>query len=294
MLRDQWIEEIRKLFGFEPGVIGSGKFDIEDHFIVVGNVQTVTKKLPEINKEFGLVILDEAHHCPATTFSDIVDGMYARYRIGLSGTMQRTDGKHIVFRDYFGPDVYKPPQSHTLNPVVRIVPTGITLPPGANWAQKINALLYDEDYQQFIAALAKVQMRLGHKVLIVADRVEFLNNVKELIGSDCILITGETTDFDARKELIRKVEDGEASCIAGSRQIFSEGISVNVLSCVILASPTSNPITLEQIIGRIMRLSEGKLTPLVLDMNFSGYADKKQNEARLAFYLGKGWAVEKV
>jgi len=204
MLRDQWIDEIRALFGMEPGVIGSGKFDIEDHAIVVGNVQTVTKLMPSICKEFGTVILDEAHHVPATTFSSIIDGMYCRYRIALSGTMLRTDGKHVVFLDYFGKDVFKPPQSHTLDPLVKIIQTGIHLPTGETWAKKINALLYDEDYQQFVSALAKTQMDKGHSVLVVADRVEFLNKIKDYIGSSCILITGET-EYEERKALIEQV-----------------------------------------------------------------------------------------
>lgn len=292
MLRDQWIEEIETLFGMTPGIIGSGKFDIEDHFIVVGNVQTVVKVLPQLQKEFGTVILDEAHHVPATTFSSIIDGLHARYRIGLSGTMIRTDGKHVIFKDFFGDKIYKPPQSHTMNPVVKLISTGVSLPMNVHWAQKMNKLLYDEDYQQFIANLANFQISKGHSVLIVADRVEFLENVKGLIGDRCILITGETS-FDERKELIEQVETGEKMCVAGSRQIFSEGISINRLSCVILAVPTSNPISLEQIIGRIMRLHPDKLDPIVLDLQFSSPTDRRQNAARLAFYATKGWEVVK-
>lgn len=293
MLRDQWRDEVRALFGMEPGIIGSGKFDIEDHAIVIGNVQTVTKVLPQIQKEFGTVILDEAHHVPATTFSSIIDGIYARYRIALSGTMLRTDGKHVIFKDYFGPVLIQPPQSDTMNPVVRLIPTGISLPTSLGWAQKINKLLYDEDYQQFVASLAITQILNGHSVLIVADRVEFLTNVKELIGANCVLITGET-DYDTRKDLIAMVEAGEAMCVAGSRQIFSEGISINRLSCVILAVPTSNPISLEQIIGRIMRQHPDKLDPVVLDLQFSSGPEKRQNTARAGFYLSKGWKVTKL
>ena len=66
-------------------------------------------------------------------------------------------------------------------------------------------------------------------------------------------------------------------CIAGSRQIFSEGISINILSCVILAVPMSNDSLLEQIIGRVMREHPGKLNPVVVDVQFSGWLDKKQN-----------------
>lgn len=293
MLRDQWIDEVRSLFNMTPGVIGSGNFDIEDQAVVIGNVQTVTKVLPQICKEFGTIILDEAHHVPASTFANIIDGCHARYRIALSGTMLRTDGKHVIFKDYFGEKIIRPPQSHTLNPTIKIVKTGISLPTQLGWAQKINSLLYDEDYQQFVAGIATAQIALGHSVLIVADRVEFLNRVKELVGESCILITGET-DYAERKELIAQVEAGEKMCVAGSRQIFSEGISINRLSCVILAVPTSNPISLEQIIGRVMRLHKDKLNPVVIDLNFSSAPEKKQNTARLAFYTSKGWEIQNV
>jgi superfamily II DNA or RNA helicase len=83
-------------------------------------------------------------------------------------------------------------------------------------------------------------------------------------------------------------------CIAGSIQLFSEGISVNPLSCVILTTLTSNPITLEQVIGRIMRLHEGKLDPEVMDITFSSYPERKQAEKRIEFYESKGWNVVKL
>jgi len=289
MLRDQWADEVEKLYGMPVGIIGSGKFDI-DHSIVIGNIQTLTKITAQISKEFGTVIIDEAHHCPASTFTAFIDGMYARYKIGLSGTMQRKDGRHILFKDFFGPKLYQPPQSNTLTPRVQVVKTGIALAQGEPWVKKMNILLYDPDYQQIIANIAHLQIQKGHKVLIIADRVEFLQNVGELIGEECVCITGGTT-YEERTELKRQIEEGEKSCIAGSRQIFSEGISVNILSCVILAGPIANDALLEQIVGRIQRIHPGKLEPLVIDMNFSGPSDRKQNKDRQAFYARKGWEV---
>lgn len=294
MLRDQWLDEIKELYGMDAGVVGSGQFDT-DHVVVVGNIQTLTKPdiLAKVSKEFGTVIVDECHHISATTFSSFLDGMYARYKIGLSGTMWRKDGKHVLFKDFFGPKLYQPPQSHTMTPVIELVKTGIMLTPGETWAKKINNLLYDSDYQILIAGLAKHQINLGHKVLVIADRVEFLQNVKELIGEECVCITGGT-EYEERKVLKQQVENGEKSAVAGSRQIFSEGISIDVLSCVILAAPIANDSLLEQIIGRIMRMSENKLNPLVLDMQFSGASDRKQNRDRIAFYTRKGWKIENV
>jgi len=290
MLRDQWITEARELFDMDIGVIGSGEFDI-DHAIVVGNIQTVTKHAVALSKEFGTIIMDEGHHCPASTFASLIDTMYARYRIGLSGTLIRKDGRHVLFKDYFGPVVHKPPQSHTLNPRVKIVRPGISLTPGEPWVKKINNLLYDPDYQDYIATIARINVQKGHRVLVVADRVEFLTRVKEILGEDCVLVTGETT-LEERNAIAAKLETGEITSIAGSRQIFAEGISINILSLLILAGPISNEVLLEQLIGRIMRKHPDKLSPEVIDINFSGHADKKQNNLRLGFYMNKGWDIE--
>lgn len=287
ILRDQWAEEVEKLFGFRPGIIGSGSFDISTP-IVIANVQTATKLVDKIAKEFGTVIMDEAHHTPATTFTNIVDNMHCRYRIALSGTMKRKDGKHILFKDIFGPIVHKPPQNNTLNPTVKVIKTGIKLLPGAPWVKKINHLLEDYDYQHFIAGLAEAQAAKGHKVLIIADRVAFLNKVAQIIGSQAIAVTGET---DNRGEIFERIKTPELNIIAGSRHIFAEGVSVNCLSCVILAIPLSSITLVEQIVGRVMRLYPGKLHPEVLDLHFSGPSEKKQNNLRLAFYMEKDWDI---
>lgn len=289
-LRDQWCEEIEILFGTPCGLIGGGRIDHADHFITVANIQTLAKHASELAKEFGTIILDEAHHCPATTFAQTVDAFHARYRIALSGTMIRKDGKHIMFGDYFGPLVYKPPESNTLTPTVHIVKSGITLKPGVPWVEKVSELLESEKYREFVAGLATMHINAGHSVLVIADRVEFLHKVKEYIGDDCAVVTGDT-EYEERQLVKQQVLSGEKRAICGSRQIFSEGISINSLSCVILAAPMSNDSLLEQIVGRVQRMHDGKLDPLVVDINFAGYADKKQNNDRLALYLRKGWQV---
>jgi superfamily II DNA or RNA helicase len=292
-LRDQWREEIEALFGLTPGLIGSGTFDVEDHFIVVGNVQSIVKNLDKINKEFGTIILDEAHHCPATTFSQTIDTFHARYRLALSGTMQRKDGKHVIFQDYFGTTVFKPEQANTINPVVHLVKSNIALKHNVPWVEKINELTQSEYYRKYISALASYHIAAGHSVLVVADRVEFLEKVKEYVGETCLLVTGDTS-FEERQYAKEQILAKQKMCIAGSRQIFSEGISINILSCVILAVPMSNDSLLEQIVGRIMRPHPGKLDPIVVDIQFNGWADKKQNNDRLGLYMKKGWEIVSV
>lgn len=289
-LRDQWCDEVKTLFGIDPGIIGSGFYEVDDHFIVVGNVQSIVKYLDRINKEFGTVILDEAHHCPATTFSQTIDSFYARYRLALSGTMERKDGKHVFFSDYFGHTIFKPKQANTINPVIHLVKSNIILKPSVPWVEKINELTQNEYYRKFISAIATYQIDMGHSVLVVADRVEFLEAIKNYVGETCLLVTGDTS-YEERQYAKQQILSKEKMCIAGSRQIFSEGISINALSCVILAVPMSNDSLLEQIVGRIMREYPNKPQPIVVDIQFSGWADKKQNNDRLGLYMRKGWEI---
>ena len=70
-------------------MIGSGKFEIDSPF-VVGNVQTLYRNIDKITKEFGTIILDEMHHVSSPTFSKVIDTNYCRYKLGLSGTIERT------------------------------------------------------------------------------------------------------------------------------------------------------------------------------------------------------------
>lgn len=204
--------------------------------------------------------------------------------------MQRKDKKHVLFPDYFGTKIFKPALANTMAPKIQVIQSGITLKPGATWVEKINDLTERPNYQRFVAELTQLEIANGHSVLVVADRVEFLQKVKEYVGETCLLVTGETS-FEDRQRVKEQILSGEKQAIAGSRQIFSEGISINRLSCLILAVPMSNDSLLEQLVGRIMRQFPGKPEPVVVDINFAGYADKKQNNDRLGLYLRKGWQV---
>lgn len=289
-LRDQWIEEVEKLYGIKPGTIGAGVCDLSGP-IVVGNVQSVVKNIEAIEKTFGTIIMDEAHHTPASTFTSIIDKSHARYRIALSGTMERKDGKHVMFPDYFGHAIYKPPQNNTVNPTIKLLKTNLKMPVASTWADKVTKLLSDQEYQQFITTLALIHANKGYKVLVVADRVDFLEAVASNVQHRGVLVTGATEN---RKELLAKLDEDGCDILCGSRQIFAEGISKNILSCLILATPIVNAPTLEQLIGRVMRLAENKLDPIVIDIQMSGGTEKVQNAKRLELYLRKGWKMEHI
>jgi len=289
-LRKQWEEEVNKVFGFQPGIVGSGKFDISTP-VVVGNIQTLYRKVPEIRREFGTIILDEMHHVSSPTFSRIVDKNCARYKIGLTGTLQRKDGKHVVFRDYFGDNVLKPPKENFMTPKIDILKLPIRFMDGSSipWANRVNELAYNPEYQNSVAMTASAYAARGHKVLVVSDRVDFLKTCARLTGDDAVCVTG-AIPHEERPDIIKQIFE-DKNILYGTQSIFSEGISLDILSCLILGTPVNNEPLLTQLIGRIIRNYEGKKQPTVVDIHLIGNTAKRQANARLGYYLKQGYEV---
>ena len=291
-LRNQWAKEVEKVYGIKAGIIGSGQFDL-DAPIVIGNTQTLYRNVDKIRKEFGTVILDEMHHVSSPTFSKILDTNYCRYKIGLSGTIERKDGKHVVFRDYFGNTVYKPPKENYMTPTVHIVPSDIRFMDGSRipWANRVTKLANDEEYRHTISMLAAAYAARGHKVLVVSDRVSFLKACAELTGEKAICVTGDVP-HEEREVLVDKILYGNSNILYGTQAIFSEGISVDTLSCLILGTPVNNEPLLTQLVGRVIRKKEGKIDPVIIDIHLKGNTARKQASNRAGFYMKQGWNMK--
>jgi superfamily II DNA or RNA helicase len=56
---------------------------------------------------YGLLIFDEAHHLPAQTYRAIAAKCRAPWRLGLSATLERADGRHAELTDLIGPVVFE-------------------------------------------------------------------------------------------------------------------------------------------------------------------------------------------
>ena len=293
-LRNQWAKEVEKVYGITPGIIGSGNFNT-DSCIVVGNTQTLYRNIDRIRKMFGTIILDEMHHVSSPTFSKIIDTNHARYKIGLSGTIERKDGKHVVFRDYFSQKVFKPPKENFMTPKVDIIKSEIRFMDGAKipWANRVTNLATNEEYVHTVAMLASYYAARGHKVLVVSDRVNFLKNCAILAGEKAICVTGDVP-HEERETLLNEINYGDKNILFGTQAIFSEGISVNALSVLILGTPINNEPLLTQLIGRVIREREGKKTPVIVDIHLKGNTARKQASNRMGYYMKQGWHINQV
>ncbi|MCE4617789.1 MAG: DEAD/DEAH box helicase [Desulfurococcales archaeon] len=102
----QWIDKIKE-FTDAGDLVGAYYSDEKDLApITVTTYQTAFKKIQLFGPRFYMLIIDEAHHLPADKFRVIATGSIAPYRMGLSATVARDDGKHVEIFPLMGGVVY--------------------------------------------------------------------------------------------------------------------------------------------------------------------------------------------
>ena len=211
------------------------------------------------------------------------------YEGSLNITIKRKDGKDVVFCDYFGNTIYRPPPENAMTPEVDVIDCGIALPEiiGNHWALRVNKLMEMPEYLALVIRLAEHYSKKNHKVLVLQDRVEFAQ-----LGTEnrpkAVAITGKLKE-GREEEMARIFTDMDE--IWGITSIFKEGISLDILSCLILAGPVNNEPMLEQLVGRIQRPMPNKQQPKLVDIKLSGWTGSKQFQARLGFYMRMGYKI---
>jgi superfamily II DNA or RNA helicase len=83
----------------------------------------------------------------------------------------------------------------------------------------------------------------------------------------------------------------DKNILYGTQSIFSEGVSLDCLSCLVLGTPVNNEPLLTQLIGRIIRIQKDKLQPVVVDINLQGKTARRQANNRRGYYMKQGYEV---
>ena len=110
-LVDGWKKDIALAFDgkVHAGLIKAKSRDV-GHFLTIATVQTLNRlsseELEKLYSTFGLVIQDEMHHCPASSYS-VVANFRPKYRLGLTATPERSDGLDHIMNLYYGGMCYK-------------------------------------------------------------------------------------------------------------------------------------------------------------------------------------------
>lgn len=284
----QWIDELKKLIpNQEIGLIGDGKFSVKP--ITVAIYKSANNNLEQIKNLFSLVIVDEAHLCPAETFSHTINNLNAKYKIAITATPSRKDGHHLVLPDYFGDKTVVARDSRKLADcffeIIKTNKAFIVLNPNRDWTNRLSLLAEDPSYLQLVADKAKEKIAEGRCLLILSERVGMLKELEKMIPNSKVLI-GETAQSERDKILEQAGKEVNAIL---TTKIFDEGISCHRLDTLFLTCPNNNTIKLEQRAGRIIRQHPDKKNPLIVDFWFTGHIVHAQQSKRVQWYLSKGF-----
>ena len=105
-LMHQWYALLRAAFpGRELGLLGGGYREILP--LTVATYDSASRLSEQLGNRYGLLVFDEVHHLPSEFYRVIAELSLAPYRLGLSATPERADGRHRELDELVGPVVYR-------------------------------------------------------------------------------------------------------------------------------------------------------------------------------------------
>ncbi len=101
----QWYDLLRRTFDVPVGVVGGGDHDVLP--LTVTTYDSAHLHMASFGARFGLVVFDECHHLPADAYALAARSCLAPFRLGLTATLERADGREADLRELVGPTVYR-------------------------------------------------------------------------------------------------------------------------------------------------------------------------------------------
>jgi superfamily II DNA or RNA helicase len=321
---NQWISKISEWFAEKPastkwhrhaqetkpmyvGQIGAGVWIAEPR-IVVSTVQSIWSAVRNNSidegffESFDALIHDEAHHVPAETLTQITGSFNSRYRIGLSATPDRKDGRFQVALDVLG-EVFHEDNEEELRkkgvlvkPRVEVIRTDFEFTywgdhesdrdghcdiPNCrishrhrhrnNYQRLKNALVFDEERNCRVVRTILDNLGEPHHHLVVSDEIRHLESLLSYFererngaipGLPVFLLTGQVKK-KKRQEMIAEIEDSDQALIFAT--VAKEGLDIPAIDRIYLPFPARNPTKVHQWIGRGTRVASGKDDTLIVD-----------------------------
>jgi superfamily II DNA or RNA helicase len=257
--------------GVSHGIIAAG-FDSSDHPVQVASVQTLARRLKRQNCQPDLIVIDEAHHAIAGTWTNVISHWPDSLLLGVTATPVRQEGRGLgaMFdRLVLGPSTAELVATGYLTPVK------IYAPPQVADLTGIRTRAGDYANDQAAAAMTRPTVTgdaISHYQRIAAARpaIAFCCNVNHATtvsdafnaaGIGAATLLGNTTDRDA---LVARFAAGELQVLV-TVDVVSEGFDCPGAAVAILLRPTQSEGLYLQQVGRVLRPAPGKAAAIILD-----------------------------
>lgn len=262
--------------------IYQGKEKDTDKPLTISTWQSLYKLPKEYFHQFDYIIGDEAHLFKAQSLTTILTScVNAKYRIGLTGTLDGTKTHKLVLEGLFG-SVKKVITTRELIDKQQVSDFEIKCLvlkhddeiclqlKDKTYQEEIQYLIANENRNKFIKNLA---VSLGNNTLILYQMVDKHGQIlydmiknTEKIGNRKVFFVHGGTDTTDREEIRRIMEIETDAIVVASFGTFSTGINIRNLHNIIFASPSKSRVRNLQSIGRGLRQSEGKEKAILYDI----------------------------
>ena len=304
---EQWEQTFKSLHFLQPRVVGAGsnpyKWNpLSEGEVAVCMVQTLhanPNKRKALLGSAGAVLMDECHHAPAQTFRTLFEDIPARYRWGLTATPERSDGWTSLLPMFVGPKLYHKSMDslieggYLMRPKIYALSSGVSPPPmnnGRYGTKKTatKAVTWVCENKERLDLLVEVIRRgadAGRTTLVLVPRVKLAKKVAETlrsVGYNAKAITGGVSK-PQRARVLDDMRAGRLSILVAT-QLADEGLDVPNIDLLVNASGGRTSGRAIQRIGRAMRVSDGKPTPIVVELIDGGGMFRSQWKARALAY----------
>ncbi len=105
-LMHQWYAHLKAAFpDAEIGLLGGGSRDRTP--ILISTYDSATIHAEALGNQYAMLVFDECHHLPTDFYRVIAEYAIAPYRLGLTATPDRSDGRHNDLNALIGSEVYR-------------------------------------------------------------------------------------------------------------------------------------------------------------------------------------------
>jgi superfamily II DNA or RNA helicase len=101
----QWHDGLAATFATRIGLIGGGEYELQP--LTVTTYDSAYIHMDHLGDRFGLLVFDECHHLPGASYALAARLAIAPFRLGLTATPERTDGRDGELEALVGPIVYR-------------------------------------------------------------------------------------------------------------------------------------------------------------------------------------------
>ena len=283
-------------------------FDVEGHVhkiyqgkekhsgkkLIISTWQSLYQMPPEYFQQFQYIIGDEAHLFKAQSLTTIMTScVNAKYRIGLTGTLDGTKTHKLVLEGLFGPvrQVITTKELIDKNILSSFQIKCLVLKHSQEKCEESKDWTYQEEIQYLINSrnrnrfIRNLAISMKTNTLVLYQMVEkhgqvLYDMIKEKAGDRKVFFIHGGVDTEDREEVRHIMEKENDAIVVASYGTFSTGINIRNLHNIIFASPSKSRVRNLQSIGRGLRQSSGKEQATLYDI-----ADDLRHKKHMNFTL---------